>query len=176
MGEPRVVTASAVTYNELGRRGRGGGSKVPALSDGTHPFDVEDFASALLRFDTGSSLLLQASWASYSKNNEDIEVELLGSSGGARLHVDNYSTDGTLTLYSDVEGRPTVARPTVHVPAGHHRTVIEGFLAAIRAGVEGSAPAYTGHYGEYALHRSRVVDAIYASAAAGHEVEIEGEA
>ena len=173
MGEPRVVTASAVTYNELGRRGRGGGSKVPALSDGTHPFDVEDFASALLRFDTGASLLLQASWASYSKNHEDIEVELLGVTGGARLHVDDYSTDGTLTLYSDVEGVPTVSRPAVHVPSGHHRTVIEGFLAAIRQGQEASAPRYLGHYGEYALHRSRVVDAIYASAKAGHEVEIE---
>jgi predicted dehydrogenase len=176
MGEPRVVTASAVTYNELGRRGRGGGTKVPALSDGTHPFDVEDFASALLRFDTGASLLLQASWASYSKNHEDIEVELLGSSGGARLHVDNYSTDDTLTLYSDVNGAPTVSKPRVHVPAGHHQTVIEGFLAAVQAGADSSAPRYTGHYGEYALHRSRVVDAIYASAAAGHEVEIQGEA
>lgn len=172
MGEPRVVTASAVTYNELGRSGRGGGTKVPALSDGTHPFDVEDFASALLRFDTGASLLLQASWASYSKNHEDIEVELLGSSGGARLHVDNYSTDDTLTLYSDVNGAPTVSKPRVHVPAGHHQTVIEGFLAAVQAGADSSAPRYTGHYGEYALHRSRVVDAIYASAAAGHEVEI----
>lgn len=176
MGEPRVVTASAVTYNELGRRGRGGGTKVPASSDGTHAFDVEDFASALLRFHTGASLLLQASWASYSKNHEDIEVELLGSTGGARLHVDDYSTDGTLTLYSDVEGVPTVARPAVHVPSGHHRTVIAGFLEAIRQGEGTSTPRYTNHYGEYALHRSRVVDAIYASAAAGHEVEVEGEA
>ncbi|MCU1526525.1 MAG: gfo/Idh/MocA family oxidoreductase [Frondihabitans sp.] len=176
MGEPRVVTASAVTYSELGRAGRGGGSKVPASSDGTHPFDVEDFASALLRFDTGASLHLQASWASYSKAHEDIEVELLGASGGARLHIDNYSTDDTLTLYSDVAGVPTVSRPQVHVPAGHHQSVIAGFLAAIRDGEDASAPRYTGHYGEYALHRSRVVDAIYASAAAGHEVEIEGEA
>ena len=62
------------------------------------------------------------------------------------------------------------------MPAGHHRSVIEGFLAAIRAGQGASAPRYTGHYGEYALHRSRVVDAIYESAASGHEVEIEGEA
>jgi predicted dehydrogenase len=175
MGEPRVVTASAVTYSELGRAGRGGGSKVPASSDGTHAFDVEDFASALLRFDTGASLQLEASWASYSKANEDIEVELLGSSGGVRLHVDNYSTDDTLTLYSDIEGVPTESRPKVHVPAGHHQSVIAGFLAAIRAGEDSSVPRYTGHYGEYALHRSRVVDAIYASATQGHEVEIEEE-
>ncbi len=176
MGEPRVVTASAVTASALGRAGRGGGSKVPALSDGTHAFDVEDFSSALLRLDTGASLHLEASWASYSKANEDIEVELLGATGGVRLHVDDYATDDTITLYSDIAGAPTVSRPKVHVPAGHHRSVIEGFLAAIRDGQGASAPRYTGHYGEYALHRSRVVDAIYESAASGHEVEIEGEA
>ncbi len=175
MGEPRVVTASAVAYGELGRAGRGGGGKpVSALSD--RPFDVEDFSSALLRFDDGSSLQLQASWASYSKVHEDIEVELLGATGGARLHVDDYSTDGTLTLYSDVNGAPTVSKPAVHVPSGHRQSVIAEFFATIRAGEGASAPRYAGHHGSYALHRSRVVDAIYESAATGREVEVQGEA
>ncbi|MBY0178188.1 gfo/Idh/MocA family oxidoreductase, partial [Curtobacterium herbarum] len=40
------------------------------------------------------------------------------------------------------------------------------FLATIRSG------AHDGHHGEFALHRTRVVDAVYASAQAGHEVEV----
>ena len=65
----------------------------------------------------------------------------------------------------------------MHVPAGHHRTVIEGFIASVRSGAGGAAPAggearYQGRHGEYALHRSRVVDAIYASAEQGREVEV----
>ncbi|WP_420363206.1 Gfo/Idh/MocA family oxidoreductase [Curtobacterium aetherium] len=166
MGEPTVVTASAVTYNELGRAGRGGSDRDPVSAATGRPFDVEDFASALLRFEDGSSLLLQASWASYSKDAEDIEVELLGSTGGARLFIRDYATEGTVTLYSDEQGIPTVTRPGVQVPAGHHQRVIEEFLATIRSG------RHDGHHGEFALHRSRVVDAVYASAQAGHEVEV----
>ncbi|WJY01136.1 Gfo/Idh/MocA family oxidoreductase [Curtobacterium sp. 458] len=166
LGEPRVVTASAVAYNELGSAGRGGSDRDPVSAATGRPFDVEDFASALLRFEDGSSLQLQASWASYSKDVEDIEVELLGSTGGARLFVRDYATEGTVTLYSDEQGVPTVTRPGVRVPSGHHQRVIEEFLDTIRSG------AHEGHHGEFALHRSRVVDAIYASAAAGREMEV----
>ncbi|HXH33686.1 MAG TPA: Gfo/Idh/MocA family oxidoreductase [Plantibacter sp.] len=174
LGEPRVTHVSAVAYNELGRAGRGGSSGGgPVSNRSSHAFDVEDFASALLRFEDGGSLHLEASWASYSKAHEDISVELLGSEGGVRLHVDNYNTDGTVTIYRDVAGAPTVERPTVHVPAGHHQSVIAEFLDTIRAGERaGGELRFAGHHGEYALHRSRVIDAAYASAAAGHEVEV----
>ncbi|WP_423919698.1 Gfo/Idh/MocA family protein [Frigoribacterium sp. 2-23] len=186
LGEPVVETVSAVAYGELGPAGRGGAARGAISARTDAPFDVEDFSSALLRFTDGRSLQLQASWASYSKVHEDIEVELLGSVGGARLHVDDYATQGTLELYSDVLGAPTVSRPQVTVPGGHHQSVIEGFIAAIRSGensggtgAAGGTARFSGHYGEYALHRSRVVDAIYASAQAGREVlvpsdEIEG--
>jgi predicted dehydrogenase len=190
LGEPRVTSVSAVAYGVLGAAGRGGRAYGVSSAPTGAAFDVEDFSSALLRLDDGGSLQLQASWASYSKVHEDIEVELLGATGGARLHVDDYATDGTLTLYADVLGQPAVTRPVVHVPAGHHRTVIEGFIASVRAGRddEGTAsstdqgeggagrapgtPRFSGRYGEYALHRSRVVDAIYASAEQGREVEV----
>jgi predicted dehydrogenase len=173
MGEPRVSHVSAVTYDELGRLGRGGaGGRGPVSTRDGHAFDVEDFATALLRLEDGASLHLEASWASYSAAQEDIAVELLGSEGGARLFVEDYATDGTVTLYRDVAGAPTVERPRVHVPGHHHRTVIEGFLATIRAGADQPAPRYAGHHGEYALHRSRIIDAAYESAAVGHEVEV----
>lgn len=174
MDEPRVTSVAAVAYGELGRAGRGGGRRLLSSVADHHPFEVEDFASALLRLDNGGSLRLEASWASYSKAFEDIEVELLGATGGARLHVDNYSTKDTITLYSDVEGAPTVARPDVQVPGGHHRSVIQEFLAAVAAGADRPAgePRYAGHHGEYSLHRSRVLDAVYQSAAENREVPV----
>jgi predicted dehydrogenase len=174
LGEPRVTHVSAVAYNELGRAGRGGraGAGGPVSARSMHEFGVEDFASALLRLDSGASLQLEAAWASYSKADDDIEVELLGSEGGVRLNVHDHATEGTITVYGDALGAPVVSRPDVPVPAGHHRAVIAEFLDAIRAGEDRSAPRYVGHYGEYALHRSRVIDAAYASAAAGHEVTL----
>jgi predicted dehydrogenase len=165
LGEPRVTSVSAVAYGELGRAGRGGRPHGVSAVTGEF-FDVEDFTSALLRFDNGSSMELSASWASYSKVHEDIEVELLGATGGARLHVDNYATSGTLTLYQDVAGAPSIITPSVEVPAGHHQSVIEEFIDTINSG------EFAGKYGEYALHRSQVVDAIYRSAAEKREVTV----
>jgi predicted dehydrogenase len=165
LGEPRVTSVSAVAYSELGKHGRGGRQGTKTTGSG-HLFEVEDFASALLRLDSGGSLQLEASWAGYTKDDDDIAIELLGSTGGARLFVENYATDDTLRLYADVEGEPVTITPQVHVPAGHHQAVIEEFLATIRSG------EWSTSFGDYALHRSRVLDAVYESAREGREVSV----
>ena len=165
LGEPRVTRVSAVAYEEVGRLGRGGRAGS-GTTGGTQTFEVEDFASALLRLDNGASIALEASWASYSADVEDINVELLGATGGARLFVRDYATDDTIRLYSDVQGVPAVLAPTVHVPGGHHRAVIEEFVATVRSG------AWANAYGQYALHRSRVLDAVYESARSNQEVAV----
>jgi Predicted dehydrogenases and related proteins len=165
LGEPLVTSVSAVAYGELGRARRGASSHGVS-SPAEHDFDVEDFSSALLRFENGSSMHLEASWASYSKVHEDIEVEILGIAGGVRLHVDNYATAGTVTLYRDIAGAPSVVRPNIPVPAGHHQAVIAEFVATVKSGT------YAESHGDYALHRSRVIDAIYHSAAEKKEVEL----
>lgn len=165
LAEPRVTTASAVAYGELGRLGRGG-STWSNTTGGTQTFEVEDFASALLRLDTGASIHLEASWASYSADDEDISVELLGSTGGVRLFVRGYGTDSTIGIYTDLGGVPAITIPRVHNPGGEHRVVIEEFLSTIRSG------QWANSYGEYALHRSRVLDAIYDSAHENREVTV----
>ncbi|MFD1721637.1 Gfo/Idh/MocA family protein [Amnibacterium endophyticum] len=164
MDEPKVTRVSAVTYGELGRAGRGG--RAAGATGGTRTFEVEDFASALLRLDTGGSIHLETSWASHSADEEDIAVELLGAAGGVRLFVRDYATDDTIRIYSDIDGVPATTVPTVHVPSGHHLKVIEEFLATIRSG------AWADSYGDSALHRSRVLDAVYASAQQQQEVEV----
>ena len=165
MGEPRVTAVSAVAYGELGRAGRGGATSA-GKTGGTRAFEVEDFASALLRLDDGASIHLEAAWANYSADEEDISVELLGSTGGARLFVRDYATDDTIRLYSESDGVQLTTTPTVHVPHGHHRAVIEEFLATIRSGERANS------YGEYALHRSRILDAVYESARENKEVPV----
>jgi len=159
MGEPRVLSVSAATYNELGTRGRGGGSA----------YEVEDLATAFLRLEGGHTLLLEASWAEYGKAVEDIEVELMGTDGGAHILVKNYATQDTLRLFTDVAGQPAVVSP--QVPRGEgHLSVIREFLDTIRSG------DWSAHNGYYGLHRTRVIDACYASAQLGREVEVEADA
>ncbi|TXN32688.1 Gfo/Idh/MocA family protein [Lacisediminihabitans profunda] len=165
LGEPRVLSVSAVDYGEVGRLGRGGASNSQTTG-GTQTFEVEDFAFALLRLDNGASIQLEASWADYTAHDNDISVDLLGSMGGASLFVRDHATDDTLRLHSEVHGASAITVPRVHVPGGEHRLVIEEFLATIRSG------QWANSYGEYALHRSRVLDAVYESARINKEVNV----
>ena len=165
MGEPRVTAVSAVTYGEIGRLGRGGWADSGSTG-GNREFEVEDFATALLRLDSGASIHLEAAWANYSADQEDIAIDLLGAKGGARLFVRDYATDDTLRLYSELAGAPTVTVPEVHVPVGQHHLVIAEFLETIRSGDWANA------HGAYGLHRSRVLDAVYQSARENREVAV----
>lgn len=63
-GSPKPITAFGVTYNNLGCRRAKGGSVAwdgPMDKQG-YAFTVEDFASALVRFDNGLTLSVEASF------------------------------------------------------------------------------------------------------------------
>jgi predicted dehydrogenase len=127
---------------------------------------VEDFASALLRLDNGRSLQLEASWAGYTNDHDDIGIDLLGDRGGVRLFVENYATAGTVTIYSDIDGHRVTSRPEIATPSVGHGVVVRGFVDTIRSG------QWQASHGEYGLHRSRVLDAVYESAREGTEVAV----
>jgi predicted dehydrogenase len=59
------------------------------------PFDVEDFAMGMIRFENGETLFAEVSWAINSKQVTYSYV--CGTEGGASLHpdIDAFKTDGT---------------------------------------------------------------------------------
>jgi len=57
--------------------------------------------------------------------------------------------------------------PEVHVPVARQRLVIAEFVNAVRGG------DWAAHRGDFALHRTAVLDACYRSAAEGREVRLE---
>jgi predicted dehydrogenase len=61
----------AKNYNYL----RMWGTPVPG-----GPFDVDDLAAALIRFENGASLLMQVSWAANTPQGEELRV--MGTKGG----------------------------------------------------------------------------------------------
>ena len=103
-----------MAYSELGRAGRGGAPDAarPA-APGT--FEVEDFASALLRLDNGRSLHLETSWAGYTADEDDIGGRAARrSAGGVRLFVENYATDGTIRSTRTSTAHRRDSRPRDH--------------------------------------------------------------
>lgn len=82
MGSPTAVTVSGAVYTKFGSR--------PDFYNpyGTYrreDFDVEDFATAFIRFNNGSTLNLETSWATHLKETEAFPQVILGDRGGAEL-------------------------------------------------------------------------------------------
>ena len=78
------ISVSGATYTKFGNRGLGeGGWGLSDRSEAT--FDVDDFASAFIRFANGATVTLDASWAAHQAQDSLENVELFGTEGGATL-------------------------------------------------------------------------------------------
>jgi len=166
--EPAVTSATAATYAEFGPRGRGGSSYGSTGKTGVEAsaYDVEDLSTAFLRLEGGGTLLLESSWAQWIPRDQ-CYVTLYGSEGGASIEWGGGPSDSyqSLNIWTEKDGVPAVLQPNVP-PDGQHTAAVLDFVAAVLAGdVEG-------HQGDEALVRAAVVDACYASAEKGAEVQL----
>ena len=171
LGFPKIQAVTGTTYAELGPRGRGNW-KLPnrwLSPDGETPFDVEDLAAAFVRLEGGRTLVIEASWASYSSYEDDFYVHVYGNDGGAEMDVHKYTTEDTLRLFKDMAGEMHVLRPVASKAAGlsGSAAVTAAFIKAIR---ERRAVTCTP---SEALAGLRIIDALYLSAAEGREVRLE---
>ncbi len=166
MGNPRVLSVSASTYAALGPRGRGLFPGQRFRGEMAN-FDVEDLVTAFLRLETGTTLVLEVSWAGYTQRGDRFFVHLWGDEGGAEMNVLNYVHEDTVRFYTDVEGTRTEICP--QVTGDDEMSVNSEFVRAIRQGKAVSPTVGEG------LHVLRIIEAIYRSAAEGREVTIEAD-
>jgi predicted dehydrogenase len=159
---PRVESVSASTYAALGPQGRGLFPGQRFRREEIATFDVEDFVMAFLRLETGATMLLEVSWAGYTRKGDRFFTYLWGDKGGAEMDVLDYTTEDTLTLYTDTHGVRTEIRPRTQ--GEYAKTVNSEFVQAIRLG---HAVSPTGEEG---LHILRIIEAIYRSAEEGREI------
>ena len=171
MGEPSVTTVSGSTYAEFGPRGRGGSAGSTGMKwspGGDAGFDVEDLASAFIRLSgpgVNSTLLLESSWASFVPEDQ-IYCTLYGTEGGASiLWSASGGRDQSLRVWTDVHGTPAELTPAVG-PATGHASCVADFVTKVLS------EDWSEHRGERGLTRARIIDACYASAAAGAEVTL----
>jgi len=80
----KPVSVVGATYTKFGNRGLGEGGW--GLSDrGNATFDVDDFASAFIRFANGATVTLDTSWACHQPTGNSDNVEVYGTEAGASL-------------------------------------------------------------------------------------------
>jgi len=92
MGRPKPLSAFGATYAAFGPRGLGRGTWGVGYEEG--PFDVEDFALGLIRFEKGQTLSVETSWAINLR--EKNYCHLCGTEGGGSLfpEYEAFGTDG----------------------------------------------------------------------------------
>lgn len=161
MGQPKPVAASAVTHARFGVNPETynylsmWGTPVPG-----GPFDVDDLAAALIRFENGASLVIQVSWA--ANTSEGSEIRVMGDKGGVEInpgsHVRILTEDNG--FISDIA--PQYRKPDPYAAEHAH------FIECVR---NPEKPLRTcGRQGVVLQH---MLDAIYRSAATGAETRIE---
>lgn len=153
MGYPRVESVAAATYTKFDRK------DVPHL-----PMNVDDFATAFVRFKGGATLAMEISWASHHHHAEQFLVQVYGTEGGARRVSENYQ-EVAVELYRRDHGGLTTTR--MDAPPRDLTNVQADFIDSI---LEGREPAYSGE--KHGLVTMQILDAIYQSSRTGREVRI----
>lgn len=168
LGEPKVTSVTATTHAELGTRGRGSSSRYSPMSSG-HSFEVEDFASAFLRLEGGTTLLIEAGWASYREKDDLLDFMVYGTEGGAELKAKGSPSApvGELRIFTDKDGENADYAPEAQ-PGRGHQAVVEEFIDTIRAGES----VWGDHDGSLALSRAEIIDACYQSAREQREIQL----
>lgn len=163
MGSPKPVSVYATTSNLIGNRAnlKTDVEWKPYGAKDSDPFTVEDFGSALIRFDNGAVMLLETS---YALNGESVtKREIYGDKGGIYL-------GDKLKLYTELNGYLADVTPDTSCLKGGNNNIftaeIRHFVDCITNGTPCRATAEDG------ILVMKILDAIYESAATGHEVII----
>ena len=145
MGHPEPTWVMGSTYDPLAREAAAREGKA---------FDVEDLASAYIRFANGASLVLEASWAAHIAEAELMETRLLGTRAGLLQRNLDETYRFEARIFSDQHGAPvdSLLRP----PTGTAPSAMHDFAAAILAGTPHPAS------GDEGLVVMRLLDAVYA--------------
>lgn len=162
MGSPKPVSVYAATFSELGENRKKLQTTVGWSPRNAKPddiCDVEDFGTALIRFDNGAVIQLETAYAINDKPKSGLM--LCGNKGGIQTGA------GELILYSDTNGFMTDTK----IDINNYKYSKELFAAEMQ------------HFADCILGRCecnatpddgiivmKILDAIYESARTGHEV------
>jgi predicted dehydrogenase len=146
------------THARFGPRGAGEMNWGRSEIDPGKPFDVEDYGTAMLRMKSGRTINFEVSWAGHQPaEHREQGIDLLGTQGGLSLYPARLHRCGP-------NGYETVQLANLKIPLPEDR--IHHFVNCV---LEGKKPLVAV---EESLKVQQILDAIYASAAAGREVRL----
>ncbi len=163
LGNPKPVSVYGATFQKLfDRRNLKTPKGYVSSSHTDHDIcDVEDAATALIRYDNGAVVQVEVSF-SLNVEKESGIIELFGTKGGAKI-------DPELKLFSEANGymtNTTLEAKTAMNMGVIFQNEINHFVDCIQNGTQCKSPAEDG------ITLMEILDAIFESARTGHEVII----
>ncbi len=161
MGNHKPVSVYGATFRKLFyRKDIRQGTAYKSVSASDHDIcDVEDAVTALIRFDNGSVISVEASFSLNLEKNRG-ELEFFGTKAGAKL-------DPELKIFSSMSGYMTnisLTAPTALSFDGLFQREIDHYVDCVRNGTPCRNPAEDG------VTLMKILEGIYESARTGHEV------
>lgn len=161
MGNPKPISVFASTSDRLKDRKylKTNVGWIPKDAKPDDPFNVEDFAVAMIKYEDGKTTLLETS---YSLNGEQTtKKELFGTKGGIKIDADG------MKIYTELNNFLADVTPhTENYKFGKEMFTaeMEHFVDCALNGTPCKAPAEDG------VVIMKILEAIYESARTGHEV------
>jgi len=169
MGSPKPKLVLGSTYNKFKDQATDGGWPPFSTRTGdkfTGTFNVEDLATAMVKFENKSTLFLEASWAGNSETGTSIS--LFGTRGGAYLNLPGGGGEelsAKFIIYKEVGGDLIDIHPQIPSQNSYYDEIFH-FIKCIREDKEPLTKP------EEMLNVVKIIEAIYHSADKGEAVEI----
>lgn len=164
MGNPTPVSVVGSTYCKFAEDNVEADSEHAEFGDTRENgiFDVEDLAMGFIKFENGTCLSIEFSWAT-NIERENRYVELLGTKMGSKWN----SSDNVLKLFGEINGATVDILPNVDAKGGYgHKENIDHFVECLLDDVE---PIFTPQQG---VDMIKILDSIYRSAELGEEIKL----
>jgi predicted dehydrogenase len=155
------VSVSGTTFTRFGNRGLGEGGWGRSERE-YDAFDVDDFATALIRLEGGAVVSLEASWALHQATGNEHDVVLHGDQAGLAVYGNELFESGKAGTgeYRIIQNPDT---PPIDYP---HCSRAEHFINVL---LGSESPIIDLRE---ALAVQRILDGIYQSAATGREIQL----
>ena len=164
IGYPKPLTVSGYKSDFFGKSPIY--SNKPEYAD---IFSVDDFAAGFIRLEGGVIIDFRIAWAMHVDTPGD--TILFGKKGALRIPSTecwNGTVGGEMTIYHDVAGKQVETKiPLLKTTRDLFDMKIRSFVDAVKDGT--AAPVPTSQI----IRNQAIIDGIFRSAEAGHEVEIE---
>lgn len=159
MGRPRVQSVNGNVYHHLGNRANIQNLSFYKAADyDAEKNDVEDMANALIRFENGSSLLVDVSFTLHAKHDEEKIIRLYGTKGSVEIEPEfiivTEKHDTILNLYPQITMRKAFQQQIDH------------FIRCCQSGETSISPVQDG------VEMMKILCAIYESAEKGKEITL----